>query len=145
MKKLLLFAAVLIAASCEGPEGPPGPPGEANLFTKSFVVSSEHWKFVEGQDAHYYYTFNNFPELTERICDLAAVNAYIYVGNDIQTALPYVRHYRNDAGDVLWTETIYCEYSPGTVTFFVNISDFQYDPDNLAEPGNKEFRVVLTR
>lgn len=137
MRKILFIAAAMLAfASCSSDDN-------LNMYTREFYIQSDHWQFDDVRDARYYYTFE-FPELRQRICDLGDVSAYIFVNNTTQGKLPYVRSYRSADGEEMWVETIYYEYSPGKITFFVEFSDFGYDPDNLAEPGNKDFRVVLT-
>jgi len=64
-------------------------------------------------------------------------------GTEVQTPLPFtvpLGEEGNGGKDILWTETVSFDFSPGRVTFYVNYSDFV----TRVRPGTITFRVVLT-
>jgi len=138
MKRLLLFFAVAtMLASCTFND-------VNDTKVVNLTVQSGDWvkhTDVDGLNLYYSYTFN-MPEITPNIFANGSVQTY-FVIYDTQNApfaqqvLPYVRHYENTNGD-LWTRTVDCEYSAGSITFYVTNSDF-FDET----PPLMDFRVVM--
>lgn len=110
---------------------------QVNWFCGEFDV--ERW--MECSDAD---SLNKYYKADIRIqhldCDAVhygQVNCYLYVGPDIQTPLPYNRHYENRVGQK-WTRTIDYEYYEGGITIYVTDNDFAGDV-----PGPMTFRITL--
>ena len=149
MKKILflLMAAMVLLASCEGPAGRDGFDGEATgWFVKTYTIRSQDWKLINGEDQ-----LNSFfqakviiPELTNFIYEEGNVFCYLFQkinGVEVQTMLPFVIPLGDDDGKTedLWTEVYSSDFSPGSVMFYVNYSDF-YTGNR---PPDVTFRVVL--
>jgi hypothetical protein len=149
MKKVLflLSAAVWLLASCEGPAGRDGLDGEGMYwFVDDYPVYSNQWQLVNGVDqlGSYYKASISVPQLTRKIFEEGNVFCYMYQrvdGREVQTLLPFTVPYGRMEGhtELLWTETFACDFSPGTITFYVNYSDFY----TSNRPETTTFRVVL--
>lgn len=157
MKKfflLLLTASFFIA--CEGPMGPQGIPGRdgqdgqdgvsTKWKIKDFEIHSNDWnKIYDDNDLfiRYEYIFD-FEDLNEFVYNNGAYITYLEIeevdGNNkykIQKPLPYtITH--EDSDGVLWEQRIDCDYSIGTIGFFVTNTDFRQEP-----PGTLLMRAVL--
>jgi hypothetical protein len=153
MKKILLLlsAAVMLFASCEGPRGPQGPPGENGgsewWFVKEYTVRSDQWKLVGGEDElNSYFQYEVLiSDLDEDVFYDGKVECSMYLDEDyrIQANLTEVIHYGeynpNTGKEELWTETYKCDYAVGSIMFKVEYSDFYTGK----RPGTKRFRVML--
>ena len=147
MKKvLLLLAVVWMLAACEGPPGRDGLDGQIYWFVKDYTINSNQWQLVNGVDqlGSYFQASINIPELDRDIYEKGNVFCYMYQrisGVEVQTLLPFTVPYGEGQGNSehLWTETYACDFSPGTVMFYVNYSDFY----TSNRPPTTTFRVVL--
>lgn len=101
-----------------------------------------HWNEKSGQ----WQVVANLPELTEFIYESGAALGYLFLGNgsdEVQVPLPYVNTYYDDNNDVIFTETISCDFQlgkPSTAGFYIKASDLAKDD---YAPNNYTFRVVL--
>ena len=95
----------------------------------------------EEGEAFYEIAFS-MPELTNTVCRYNTVEAYM-VENGVQFPLPDVRHYY-DSPFGPWERKISYAFKPGVIYFNISYSDFDYDPENLLQPGDFTFRVVTT-
>jgi len=147
MKKILLFIFAFAALSCTGPAGRDGLDGEGmNWFVKTYQINSNQWERVGGVNElnSYFRAEVLIPELTEFVYEKGNVFCYMFQivdGTEVQTLLPYtVPLGDNDgSGEILWTETYACDFTPGSVMFYVNYSDFY----TKEQPPTCSFRVVL--
>lgn len=152
MKKnlLLLSAVVWLFASCEGPAGRDGLNGrdgaETYWFVKNYTINSNQWQLVNGVDEleSYYQAKVSIPELDKDIYEKGNVFCYMFQrvnGVEVQTLLPFTipRGEGNNNSEYLWTETFACDFTPGTITFYINYSDFY----TSNRPETTTFRVVL--
>ena len=154
MKKLffLLSVAFLTLASCEGPPGRDGFDGrdgaETYWFVQTYTISSDQWVLINGEDQlnSYFRAQRSIPELDRELYENGNVRCYMFQninGTEVQTPLPFtvpLGEEGNGGKDILWTETVSFDFSPGRVTFYVNYSDFV----TRVRPGTITFRVVLT-
>lgn len=160
MKKILLFITMALAmTACVGPRGPQGPVGpqgpQGEGITRKIVdvqVRSNQWEYTYETDNNLYYAQVSLSEITRDVYDVSNVNVYmIYTdahGKEIQTMLPSVRHYEyydaNQGAYFGYTQTTDFDYWVGGMEFHITNSDFYYNPDNLNEPGDRTFRIVIT-
>lgn len=152
MKKILfLIASVLLMTSClRGPQGPQGPAGPGlNRNIIDVQVASAQWEYSNANNNNYYYAQVNLPELTKNAYDNGNVQVYLVSvvnSKEIQTILPTVRHYEEIQGNdtFYYTQTTDYDYWVGGMEFHITNSDFYYNPDNLNEPGDRWFRIVIT-
>lgn len=159
MKKLLLLmAAAMLMTSCivSGRDGKDGKDGKDGIgITRHIVdvpVHSNQWSYTNATDNNLYYAQVNLPELTQYAYDNGNVQVYMVSkdnnGKEIQTMLPSVRHYEytNDGGLTYfsYTQTTDYDYWVGGMEFHITYSDFQYNPSDLNEPGDRTFRIVIT-
>jgi len=137
MKRLLLFFAVAtMLASCTLNDTK-----DTNVV--NLTVRAADWvrhTDIDGLNLYYSYTFD-MPEITHDVFANGSVQTYYVIYNAqnvpyVQEVLPYVRHFENNKG-ALWTRTVDCEYSVGSMTIFVTNSDFL---DEI--PPLMDFRVV---
>lgn len=92
----------------------------------------------------------DLPELTKFVYEKGAQFGYVFIGkkdvNEVQKMLPYVHTYWEEADDgteVLYTETISCDFqygTPSTVAFYIQASNLFRNDDILSDYN---FRVVL--
>ena len=131
MKKLFLLLTIVFGfLSCEGPmgpEGPKGPPGEGTGWKiKYMTVYERNWEKIQSGKETYYRAIIEDKDLTQYIYDEGALTVHQILDFDtqdeVQTALPYVFHRVDDDG-YEWTETLYYDYRPGTIAFYLTFSD----------------------
>ena len=150
MKKLLIILSALLLSnifvSCEGERGPMGPAGKDGVvyYEKGeFTVKSEDWELCTPNDSpnekYFRYEFD-YNELTDLMCDIGIVNAYVVYDDGFQNQLPYTRHhsYSENNENHFYDTTIEYEYAPGKIIFLVTNSDF-YIGDR---PQTMTFRVI---
>ena len=146
MKKILLLMMIAIGlfASCMGPPGRDG--AEPYWFIKTYTINSNQWKLVNGVNElnSFYQAEVRIPELTKDIYEDGIVLCYMFQnvnGTEVQTLLPYVVPFGEERGDseYLWTEMFAWDFTPGSIMFYVNYSDFLTDN----RPPTTSFRVVL--
>ena len=150
MKKILflLSAAIMLFASCEGPAGRDGLDEETYWYVRNYTIRSNDWELVNGVDqiGSYYRAEIEIPQLDREIYELGNVFCYMYYidasGTEVQTLLPYIEHFGESTkvGEELWTKTISCDFTRGSIMFYVQYSDFF---TGLEHPGTVRFRVVL--
>jgi len=131
MKRLLLFfALVTMLVSCTVDTT-----SVVNLTAQEqdWVINSD----IPNFNPLYYSRTFSMPEITPNVYSQGSVQTYIVL-DGAQETLPYVLHYKD--GDALWTRTVDCQYSVGSITIFVTNSDFVVDP-----PKAMDFRVVVMR
>ena len=111
---------------------------EVRWYSGEFTL--EHW--IECCDAdglnRYYKADVSIPRLNSKTIRNGQINCYLYVGQDIQAPLPYVRHFENYQGQ-RWTCTVDFEYYSGGITIYVTDNDFAGD---VPEPMS--FRIALS-
>lgn len=98
MKKLLLFAAVLlVATSCE--EGKCCPKGDnLYMFSQVFEVQEQLWNFdIDEQFKREFSCTCPMPKLTREICEAGNVSATLYMEDGTQSHLP--KDWYLDIGD----------------------------------------------
>ena len=153
MKKILfLFSAVImLLASCEGPAGRDGLDGRDGYATewviKTYTINSNQWQLVNGVDQlnSFYQAEVRIPELDVDIYEDGAVLCYMFQdvnGDEVQTMLPFTipRGVDNGNGtEDLWTETYACDFTVGSIMFYVNYSDFYTNN----RPPTTSFKVAL--
>ena len=149
MKKLLflLTVAVGLLTCCEGPPGRDGRDAEGMYwYVNDYTINSNQWQLVNGVDqlGSYFQAEIRISQLTREIYENGNVFCYMYQnisGVQVQTLLPFSVPYGRDEGNYehLWTETYACDFSPGSIMFYVNYSDFYTNN----RPPTTSFRVVL--
>ena len=157
MKKIFyLFIMAIFAVSCEGPMGPPGPQGpqgprgpqaaerepDAYWDEKDFII--DQWYLDDSGD--YFYASFSVGDLDNVIYDYAIIVAYIEttgINGKIKTPLPYTRQCKAPSGtpgiEYLWSEVIDFTFAPGSMTFYLNPSDF----DTSRQPAPIKIRVIF--
>ena len=150
MKKILflLSAVILLFTSCEGPAGRDGFDGEdTKWFVKTYTIRTGDWQLVNGVDAlnSYYKAEVIIPELSRFVYEKGNVFCYMFQeidGTEVQTLLPFSLPIgiESKGGEEIWTETYACDFTPGSIMFYVNHSDFY---TGRGRPGTTSFRVVL--
>ena len=146
-KLFLLSLAVWLFVSCEGPAGRDGVNGvETYWFVKVYTINANQWQLVNGEDqlGSFFQAKVSIPELDRDIYEKGLVFCYMFQsvdGKEVQTLLPFTVPYGESRGnsELLWTETYAFDCSPGTITFYVNYSDFY----TSNRPPTTSFRVVL--
>ena len=161
-----MLAALLFAVcACEGEPGVPGRDGRdgidgrdgATLLNPILInVPAQNWVYTDADDNNFFYATVELPELTEDIFDFGLIKMYRTFDYDtsypVQAELPYTRHFEYDKGNGTmgyYTETVdyEIEYDVknelGLISIYYTVSDFEYDPDDLAIPGDMQFRCVL--
>ena len=150
MKKiLLLLLTTSFFIACEGPMGPRGYDGQdgtADWIIKDFEIRAGDWIAVYDNNnlfIRYEYVFN-FNELDEFIYNNGAYITYLEVdvreGSStykVQKPLPYTTTHEDFRG-FLWEQRIDCDYSVGSIGFYVTNTDFREEP-----PGTLRLRVAL--
>ena len=143
-KLFLLFAAVMLMASCEGPAGQDGQ--GIYWFVKKYTINSNQWELIGGVDElnSYYRAEIVIPELDNDIYKDGNVFCYMYQkveGVEVQTLLPYSIPQALSSGgyDEFWTETYAYDFTVGSIMLYVNYSDFYTNN----RPPATSFRVVL--
>ena len=149
MKKLFFLLSVVLFtfASCEGPPGRDGLDGaETYWFVQTYTIQSNQWQLMNGEDQlnSFFQAKISIPELDRELCARGNIQCYMFRNNtEVQTPLPFTIPY-GDKGtggeELLWTETVSFDFYPGTITFYVNYSDFY----TSNRPETVKFRVVLT-
>ena len=150
MKKLFLLmtAAMVLFASCEGPAGRDGIDGaETYWFVEDYTINANQWKLINGEDQlnSYFQAEVQIPQLDSDIYRKGNVFCYMYQRNDgveVQTLLPFTVPYGEPRGgnsEHIWIETYACDFKVGSVMFYVNFSDFYTNN----RPPTTTFRVVL--
>jgi len=155
MKRILflLVMSVLVLASCEGPAGRDGFDGRdgldgkgMNLVVKTYTIREGDWKLIKGVNElnSYYQAEVLINELNKRVYEDGNVFCYMFQnidGVEVQTLLPFVIPVGEKDGNKenLWTEMYSCDFSPGSIMFYVNYSDFI----TAVLPPTISFRVVL--
>lgn len=146
MKKffLLLLTATFFIA-CEGPEGPPGRDGydgtDMRRVIQDFEILSSDWREVRDNNGlfiRYEYVFN-FDQLTEYVYNNGLYAAYLEVVEDgflVQKSLPYTTTHEDSRG-YLWEQRLDCDYSTGSVGFYVTNTDFREE-----RPGTLLMRFI---
>ncbi|MDR3251079.1 MAG: hypothetical protein LBT42_05385 [Tannerella sp.] len=144
--KLFLFtAAMLLFSGCTKRDGITV--DDIYWFVETYTIRENQWQLVNGvnQLNSYYQAQVNIPELDRKIYESGNVFCYMYQnidGTEVQTLLPFTLPVGIDNGDgteTLWTETYACDFSVGSVMFYVNYSDFITEN----KPKATKFRVVL--
>ena len=158
MKKnlFLLSAVIMMLASCEGPAGRDGFDGRdgydgrdgagMNKIVKTYTIKEGDWKLVKGVNElnSYYQAEVLINELNKRVYEDGNVFCYMFQnidGVEVQTMLPFVIPLGegHSGGEDLWTEMYSCDFSPGSIMFYVNYSDFITE----VRPPTISYRVVL--
>ena len=148
MKKLLLcMVAVGLLTCCEGPPGRDGRDGEGTYwYVNDYTINSNQWQLINGVDqlGSYFQAEVRISQLTKEIYENGNVFCYMYQninGVEVQTLLPFTVPCGEGQGNSehLWTETYACDFSPGSIMFYVNYSDFF----TINRPPTTSFRVVL--
>lgn len=129
-----------------GPMGPAGRDGEDGVVfyrKDEFEVIQKDWKVAELNGSKYFKCEFDYPELTETMCDIGIVNAYLLIEDDItyQRQLPATNAYNVETEEnqsYFYTTVIDYEYAPGVITFYVTNSDFNVDK----KPETMIFRVI---
>ena len=130
-----------------GCEGPPGRDGDGMYwFVETYTVYTNQWQLMNGVDQldSYFQAEVRIPQLTKEIYEKGNVFCYMFQtinGVEVQTLLPFTVPKGEGTGNSehLWTETFACDFSPGSVMFYVNYSDFYTNN----RPPTTSFRVVL--
>jgi len=154
MKKIFcLFIMAIFAVSCEGPmgpqgpQGPRGPQGEESIPSaywdeKDFII--DQWHLDESGD--YFYASFLVDDLDDIIYNFAIIVAYIEttgINGKIKTPLPYTRQCKAPSGtpgvEYLWSEVIDFTFAPGSMTFYLNPSDF----NTSRQPAPIKIRVIF--
>lgn len=114
----------------------------------NFNVKASNWEPCKDSNGinPFFRASLDVPELTSEILEKGMMQAYVYVGENNQQLLPYVRHYESydkdqEGNDVqyMWTQTIDIEYGVGGAWIYVTNSDFYTEET----PGDMFFRIVL--
>jgi hypothetical protein len=115
-------------------------------FVKDYTIKSNQWVLVnDGNHLEPFYQAEiKVSALNRDIYNRGNVFCYMYQiinGVEVQTLLPYSvpRRERKDNEEFLWTETFACDFAPGSIMFYVHLSDFFMDNP----PQTTKFRVVL--
>ncbi len=110
-------------------------------------VADKDWHWVENdkyENGGFYMAEKPVPNITQYIFDNAVIEAYLYFndGNSISmTKLPYIKTFpaeiKDDKTGVVVgyqpvTEHIMCDFFPGKVVFYIEVSDLGY-PEYLAD------------
>lgn len=156
MKKLMMILAVVVlATACEGPPGPPGPMGPAGnsnmLVVDNIYVAPNGWaEYKEDNEFRYYFCDIEMPELTRTRFiegDYATFWKFDEPGTDgpvtvqIREGMVMYKSYVNDQREtVLYSETIFCEYSIGMMRITFRTSDF----DRGRPADTMYFRFVVS-
>lgn len=131
MKKFGLLIALFVGMlSCTIEDSP-----DTSWDVVTISVKQRNWSYQ--QNGQYYTCSINMPELTSYIYNNGLVQVY-YEMEGSQQLLPYVRHNRDQLGQ-LWTTTLDYEYQVGRLNLFYTNSDFIYTD----HPGDMKVRVVL--
>ena len=152
MKRILflLIMSVMVLASCEGPAGRDGLNGlngeGVYWVVKTYTIREGDWKLVKGVNElnSYYQAEVSINELSKHVYEDGNVFCYMFQkidGVEVQTMLPFVIPVGEGQGNKenLWTEMYSCDFSPGSIMFYVNYSDFA----TVVRPPTISFRVVL--
>lgn len=114
-------------------------------------VSPNAWQYSNDIDNNYYFATVQMPEINASVFKEGLVKMYrVYDWDEpsaAQTELPFVRLNEiegNDGVFYFYTETIDYQFTPGEITIYYTMSDFdyKYDPDSF-NPGPMEFRCVV--
>ncbi|MDL2255811.1 hypothetical protein LJC38_04420 [Parabacteroides sp. OttesenSCG-928-K15] len=153
MKKYVCICMVMLLGfaftACEGPMGPSGESGEGlNWKVIEYKVQANEWIKKDDGDGAYFMCVKSMENLgiskkdLDFIYEYGNVFGYLFLrpgeSTEAQTPLPYTLHLM-EPGYGEWSETIYFDFQPETVAFYVQYSDF---PTNV-EPGYQVFRIVL--
>jgi hypothetical protein len=141
-KLLLLLMTTFLFASCEKERISE----EMYWFVDTYTIRSNQWELVNGanQFDSYFQARVSIPELSRAIYENGNVFCYMFqmVNNrEVQTPLPFSLPFGEviDGREHLWTETYSFDYSPGSITFYINYTDFF----TSNRPDGASFRVVL--
>lgn len=103
---------------------------------------SGDWTLRSNSAGEMYYEIGfNAPYITSGVCNRGMVSVYLLDQGE-QLPLPSTRHYRQ--GTHLWSQTVDYSYKPGMIYFYVSYSDFVYNENDLTQPGDLSFRVVVS-
>jgi len=148
MKKLLfLLSAVLIFATCEGPPGRDGLDGYdgegMNWKVINYTVYENDWVLVgrpNDLESYYKYTFSE-SLLTRFIFENGNVFGYRWIDANTQTPLAQTVFMGENGpgGSIYFSDTYSFSFSPGSITFYVDYSDFA----TQTLPPTCDFRIVL--
>ena len=138
-KKLFLLMALFILFACETEE--------LKWVIKEYTVNSNQWELMNGANQlnSFYRAELKIPDLDRYVYENGNVFCYMYQtvdGVEVQTLLPFTIPYGERLGngyESLWTETISCDFTIGSVMIYVNYSDF----NTSNKPPTASFRVVL--
>lgn len=111
---------------------------ETRIKTVNLVVEEYDWveyTNLDGTNRYYSCSFT-MPEITSDVYEYGSLQTY-YMFGSAQLALPYVQHKEN-IGGAMWTQTVDCDYSVGSMSIRVTNSDFF-----KKLPGKMTFRVVM--
>ena len=137
----------MLFVSCEGPAGRDGLDGEGTKwFVKTYTIREGDWKLINGvnQLNSYYQAEVVINELDKFVYEKGNVFCYMFQnidGTEVQTMLPFVIPVGEEQGNSenLWTEMYSCDFTPGSIMFYVNYSDFI----TAVRPSTIYYRVVL--
>lgn len=163
MHKLSGIIAILCMAfsfiACEGPQGPQGRPGQDGLVNSKIIdiqIDQNQWQYSNIASNNYFFGVIAVPELTNDIYDNGMFKLYREYNtgssSKSQVELPYTNLVEypyeveeNGVKNTYWgfyTEHIYAEYAPGSITIFYLASDFDYELNEAFVPEAMHFRFI---
>ncbi len=161
---ILIAAASLLAASCEGPmgprgpQGPMGPEGPAGAVTSvaniTLHVKANQWEYSGIPNNNYFVATFEMPEITADVFNGGAVIMYRifnYGTMDVtQMAMPFQRQVelpvKDEGGNISWyfyEEDLDYEIQPGVLRIYYTRNDFDYELDETFVPEPMDFRCVV--
>lgn len=156
MKNILRISALALAltvllTSCERTVVVEDPSLQ-KFETVLINVNGRDWQYSNIENNNYYMATVNMPEITGPVFKEGLVKMYrVYnwgTNNASQVEMPFTRHNEECidpiAGEwVFYTETVDYEFSPGIMSIFYTVSDFDYELNPSFVPENMTFRCVI--
>lgn len=115
-------------------------------------VNRNQWQYSNIENNNYFIATVDMPEITGPVFKEGLIKMYrVYnwgTSSASQVEMPFTRHNEECidpiAGEwVFYTETVDYEFSPGIMSIFYTVNDFNYEIDTSFIPESMQFRCVI--
>lgn len=148
---VLALALTVLLTSCERTVVVQDPSLQ-KFETVLINVSRNQWQYSNIENNNYFMATVNMPEITGPVFKEGLVKMYrVYnwnTANASQVEMPFTSHSEECVDPVanewiFYTETVDYEFSPGIMSIFYTVSDFDYEIDTSFVPESMTFRCVI--
>ncbi len=134
---LIMFVAIGLFSSCEGPMGPEGPSGVGDWEILEKKVSEGEWIRDRDNGVFYYVLRDN--RIDESFVTEGIVNVELIDGGAFYP-LPLTEYFYNNG---YFAETISYSYGPGWIRFSIGANDLFDEAGDNYQPMTHYFKITL--